>query len=64
MYVFVLFSGVSTWIRHHTPYQRRAIFAEKKLLVGSHASTFSENAAELGGLPHPLRLFLSTPFRQ
>lgn len=35
-----------------------------KLLVGSIGSTFSQNAAEVGGLPGPLRLSLSTPFRK
>ncbi|CAM9969097.1 unnamed protein product, partial [Hapterophycus canaliculatus] len=40
-----------------------ALLSESPLLVGSYCSTFSENAAEIGGLPGSLRLFLSTPFR-
>ncbi|CAM9820184.1 unnamed protein product [Scytosiphon promiscuus] len=40
-----------------------ALLSEAPLLVGSYCSTFSENAAEIGGLPASLRLFLSTPFR-
>ncbi|CAM9603963.1 unnamed protein product [Pylaiella littoralis] len=40
-----------------------ALLSEAPLLVGSIGSTFSNNAAVVGGLPVPLRLFLSTPFR-
>ncbi|CAM9306015.1 unnamed protein product [Ectocarpus fasciculatus] len=39
-----------------------ALLSEAPLLVGSYCSTFSQNTAEIGGLPVPLRLFLSTPF--